>query len=151
MQDDHITYRFNILLVDDDSEETSLTQKAFLSNMAPVVIHVVPNGMEAMRYLRKEGKYQDKPRPDLILLDLNMPVMDGKEALVEIKKDEYLLSIPVIVFSVSSRQEDIAHAYHLHANCYIIKPSDWKDIKRVIKCIEELWLTVARLPDGQKC
>ena len=119
--------------------------------MAPVVIHVVPNGMEAMRYLRKEGKYQDKPRPDLILLDLNMPVMDGKEALVEIKKDEYLLSIPVIVFSVSSRQEDIAHAYQLHANCYIIKPSDWKDIKRVIKCIEELWLTVARLPDGQKC
>ena len=148
MQDDRSKNPYSILLVDDDPDEAKLTRKALMKNNTPVRIHDVPDGSAAMRYLRMEGEYQEKSRPDLILLDLNMPRMDGWEVLAEIKKDELLRSIPVIVFTMSSRQEDIAQAYSLHANCYIVKPSGWKELKRVMKCIEGFWFSIASLPGG---
>ena len=104
------------------------------------------DGVEAMAFLRREGKYAEVARPDLILLDLNLPKKDGREVLAEIKTDEHLKLIPVVILTVSKDEEDILKTYNLHANCYITKPIDFEQFMKVVKSIEEFWLTIVKLP-----
>ena len=106
----------------------------------------VEDGLEAMAYLKKEGAYAGVPRPDLILLDLNMPRMDGREVLSELQNDPRLRHIPVIVLTTSEGEEDILSAYEMNANCYITKPVDWRQFIKVVELIEDFWLTVVKLP-----
>jgi chemotaxis family two-component system response regulator Rcp1 len=111
----------------------------------------VGDGVEAMAFLRKEGKYAQVPRPDLILLDLNLPKKDGREVLAEVKADEYLRRIPVVVLTVSKAEEDILKTYNLHANCYITKPVDMEQFIQVVRSIEDFWFTIVTLsPNGVK-
>ena len=109
-------------------------------------LSVVGDGVEALKFLRREGKYTDAPRPDLILLDLNLPKKDGREVLADIKADESLRRIPVVVLTTSQAEQDILKAYNLHANCYITKPVDLEQFIKVVKSIEDFWLTVVKLP-----
>ncbi len=135
-----------ILMVEDDPADVRLAREALKNKKVHMIMHDVPDGMEAMAFLRKEGTYADMVRPDLILLDLNMPRMDGREVLVELKKDPKLKRIPVIVLTTSAGEEDILAAYDMNANCYIIKPVDWKQFIKVVELIEDFWLTVVKLP-----
>jgi len=107
---------------------------------------VVKNGEEAIAYLRCQGKYKQAVRPDLILLDLNMPKKNGRDVLREIKNDPHLKRIPVVILTTSQAEEDIRHTYDLHANCYITKPVDFNQFLKVVRCIEDFWLTVVKLP-----
>jgi len=107
---------------------------------------MVPDGVEAMAYLRNQGKYAEAVRPDLILLDLNLPKKDGREVLAEVKSDPALRSIPVVVMTVSKAEEDIIKSYDLHANCYVNKPVDFEQFMRVVRTIEDFWLTIVKLP-----
>jgi CheY-like chemotaxis protein len=109
---------------------------------------VVVDGVEAMAFLRREGRYADAPRPQLILLDLNLPKKDGREVLHEIKGDEDLKRIPVVVLTTSRAEEDILKSYNLHANCYITKPVELEQFLSVVRTIDEFWLTIVRLPNG---
>jgi chemotaxis family two-component system response regulator Rcp1 len=109
-------------------------------------MNVAADGVEAMAFLRREGKYADAPRPDLILLDLNMPRKDGREVLAEIKDDPDLRRIPVVILTTSTAERDIMESYNLHANCYIAKPVDLDQFLDVVKSIEDFWLTIVRLP-----
>ncbi len=136
----------HILMVEDDPADVRLTKEALKNKKVHTTMDTVPDGMEAMAYLRKEGAYADKARPDMILLDLNMPRMDGREVLAELQKDPRLRAIPVIVLTTSEGEEDILSAYEMNANCYITKPVDWKQFIRVVELIEDFWLTVVRLP-----
>jgi chemotaxis family two-component system response regulator Rcp1 len=136
----------HILMVEDDPADVRLTREALKNKIVLTTMDTVPDGVEAMAYLRKEDAYTDKPRPDLILLDLNMPRMDGREVLAELQKDPKLRKIPVIVLTTSEGEEDILAAYEMNANCYITKPVDWKQFVRVVEVIEDFWLTVVRLP-----
>ncbi len=136
----------HILMVEDDPADVRLTREALKNKKVLTTIDTVEDGLEAMAYLHKQGVYADKPRPDLILLDLNMPRMDGREVLLEIKNNPGLRSIPVIVLTTSEGEEDILSAYEMNANCYITKPVDWKQFIRVVELIEDFWLTVVRLP-----
>jgi two-component system response regulator len=133
-------------MVEDDPADVRLTREALKNKIVLTTMDTVPDGVEAMAYLRKEDAYTDKPRPDLILLDLNMPRMDGREVLAELQKDPKLRKIPVIVLTTSEGEEDILAAYEMNANCYITKPVDWKQFVRVVEVIEDFWLTVVRLP-----
>jgi CheY-like chemotaxis protein len=110
---------------------------------------VVGDGEEAMAFLRRTGKHTGAPRPDLILLDLNLPKKDGREVLAEIKADEDLKRIPVVILTTSQAEEDILRSYNLHANCYIMKPIDLHQFIRVVKAIEDFWLTIVRLPPNR--
>lgn len=134
------------LLVEDNPGDVRLMVEALLESKIPNKVNVVNDGVEAMAFLRQEGKYGDAPRPDLILLDLNLPQKDGHEVLAEIKSDEKLKHIPVIVLTVSQAESDILNAYALNANCYIIKPVDYEDFINVVRAIEDFWLTVVKLP-----
>ena len=136
----------HILMVEDDPADVRLTREALKNKIVLTTMDTVPDGVEAMAYLRKEDAYTDKLRPDLILLDLNMPRMDGREVLAELQKDPKLRKIPVIVLTTSEGEEDILAAYEMNANCYITKPVDWKQFVRVVEVIEDFWLTVVRLP-----
>jgi len=109
-------------------------------------LHVAIDGVEAMAFLRREGKYANVPKPDLILLDLNLPKKDGREVLAEIKSDEHLRSIPVVILTTSQAEEDILRTYNLHANCYITKPVNFDRFVEVLRCIENFWLTIVKLP-----
>ena len=109
-------------------------------------LHTVPDGVEAMAFLRQEGKYHDAPRPGLILLDLNLPKKDGREVLAEIKNDENLKRIPVVVLTTSKSEADVLKAYGLHANCYIVKPVDFEKFAEVVRSIENFWFAVVTLP-----
>ena len=141
----------HILMVEDDPADVRLTREALKNKKVHTTMNTVADGLEAMAYLRKEGSYADMPRPDLILLDLNMPRMDGREVLSELQKDPGLRSIPVIVLTTSEGEEDILSAYEMNANCYITKPVDWKQFIRVVELIEDFWLTVVKLPkDSEK-
>lgn len=135
-----------ILLVEDNPGDVLLTQTAFRRGKVSNNMHVVEDGEQAMAFLHRDGIYQDMPRPDLILLDLNLPRKDGREVLDEIKADEDLRIIPVIILTTSAAEEDILRSYRLHANGYITKPVDWKEFMDVVRTIEEFWLTVVRLP-----
>ena len=136
----------HILMVEDDPADVRLTREALKNKKVLTTMDTVEDGLEAMAYLKKEGAYAGVPRPDLILLDLNMPRMDGREVLAELQKDPKLRRIPVIVLTTSEGEEDILSAYDMNANCYITKPVDWKQFIRVVELIEDFWLTVVRLP-----
>lgn len=135
-----------ILMVEDNPNDVELTVEALKDVKVRNNIHVVDNGEKALDFLRQQGAYTGSPRPDLILLDLNLPLMDGREVLQEIKQDESLRRIPVVVLTVSQAQEDILNVYDLHANCYINKPVDFEKFVQVVKNIENFWLTAVSLP-----
>jgi two-component system, chemotaxis family, response regulator Rcp1 len=137
----------DILLVEDTPGDVRLAREAIRDAKVRTNLHVVGDGVEAMAFLRREGKYADATRPDLIMLDLTMPKKNGFEVLAEIKADAGLKKIPVIIFSVSKSEGDIRHAYDLQANCYIGKPADLNGLIVVIKAIDDFWLTAATLPE----
>lgn len=135
-----------ILLVEDNLGDVRLTLEAFEEAKIRNEISVVNDGIQAMAFLRGEGKYADALRPDLILLDLNLPKKDGYEVLAEIKQDTHLRRIPVVILTTSKAERDILETYYLHANCYIIKPVDLEQFMTVVKSIETFWLDVVKLP-----
>jgi two-component system, chemotaxis family, response regulator Rcp1 len=135
-----------ILLAEDNPGDVDLTKEALEGGKVSNHLHVVDDGAKAIEFLKKRGAYVDAPRPDLILLDLNLPKKDGRQVLAEIKSAPELADIPVVILTTSDAEEDILRAYHLHANCYITKPVDFKQFMKVVKTIEEFWLTVVRLP-----
>ena len=136
-----------ILLVEDNAGDVRLTREALKDAKVLNTLHVARDGEEAMDYLYHKGKYADAPRPDLILLDLNLPRKDGREVLAEIKADEDLKRIPVVILTTSKSEEDVLKVYNLHANCYVTKPLDLDQFIRVVQAIEDFWFTVVRLPD----
>lgn len=135
-----------ILLVEDNPGDVRLAVEALKEGKVHNNLHVVGDGVEAMMFLRREGKYALSPRPDLILLDLNLPKKDGREVLAEIKADEKLRRIPVVVLTTSKAEQDILRTYDLHANCYITKPVDLEQFIAVVRSVEDFWLTVVKLP-----
>jgi two-component system, chemotaxis family, response regulator Rcp1 len=135
-----------ILMVDDSMGDVRLAQEALKEARVGNRLSVVHDGEQAMAFLRKEDGYGDAPRPDLVLLDLNMPRMDGREVLAQIKGDPDLRSIPVVVLTTSEAEADIVKAYDLHANAYITKPVDLEAFLDAVRVVEEFWLTVVRLP-----
>ncbi len=137
-----------ILLVEDSPGDIRLTQEALKDSKISNNLHIAMDGEEALAFLKKEGKFSEKPRPDLILLDLNLPKKDGREVLAEIKKDNDLKRIPVVVLTISEAEEDILKSYNLYANCYITKPLDLNQFLKVILSIENFWFTIVKLPNG---
>lgn len=135
-----------VLLVEDDPGDVLMTQEAFREHKVHNRLTVVSDGAEALAYLRREGEFEDAVRPDLILLDLNLPRRDGREVLEEIKKDDELGRIPVVVLTTSSADEDILRSYQLHANAYVTKPVDFERFIAVIRQIDEFFVTVVKLP-----
>ena len=138
----------DILLVDDDPADVELTRIALRDAGAHVRLHVAGDGVEALRFLRRDGPYQAAARPALILLDLNMPKMDGRDVLKALKPDPELRSIPVLLLSTSHEERDIADAYRLHANCYVPKPYDMTGFVEVVRAIDSFWLQACRLPEA---
>ena len=134
-----------ILLVEDNPGDVRLTQEVFKESKIRNKLHVVKDGVEAMDFLR-QGKGANGVRPDLILLDLNLPKKDGREVLAEIKADDDLKRIPVVVLTISKAEEDILRSYSLHANCYLNKPIEFEQFFNLVKYIEEFWLTIVKLP-----
>ncbi|MFC4532562.1 response regulator [Sphaerisporangium dianthi] len=145
-------YRFiDVLLVEDDPGDVLLTKEAFEHNKVQNKLHVVSDGEQAMAFLRQQDPYLDAPRPDLILLDLNLPRKDGREVLEDIKADADLRSIPVVVLTTSEAEEDILRSYHLHANAYVAKPVDFDQFIKVVRQIDDFFVTVVKLPrNGQR-
>ena len=139
-----------ILLVEDNPGDVRLTREALKEARVLNTLHTVGDGMEAMAYLHKQGKYTEAPHPDLILLDLNLPKRDGLEILAEIKQNEDSKRIPVVILTTSKAEEDIICSYDLHANAYITKPVDLQQFLKVIKAVEDFWLAVVTLPPDQK-
>ena len=135
-----------ILLVEDNPADVRLTREALREGKVRNNLHVAPDGVEALKLLRNEGKYADVPRPDLILLDLNLPKKDGREVLEEIKADPSLRNIPVVILTSSQAEQDILRAYDLHANCYVSKPVDLDQFIEVVRTIEDFWFTIVKLP-----
>ena len=135
-----------ILLVEDNPADVRLTMETIKDYKVKNRLEVVENGIDAIDFLRRNGKFADKPRPDLILLDLNLPGKDGREVLAEIKEDPDLCRIPVVVVTSSEAEQDILKAYNLHVNCYITKPVGLTEFVKVVKSIEDFWLTIVRLP-----
>jgi chemotaxis family two-component system response regulator Rcp1 len=135
-----------LLLVEDNPGDVRLTREALRENNSVNNLSVAPDGLEAMAFLRRQGTYTSSPRPDLILLDLNLPKKDGREVLAEIKTDEDLKRIPVVILTTSQASTDIHKAYDLQANCFVTKPVDFDEFMNVVKSIEEFWLAVAKLP-----
>jgi chemotaxis family two-component system response regulator Rcp1 len=135
-----------ILLVEDNPGAERLTRDALKEGKVYSNLHWVKDGVEAMEFLRRQGKYKDVPRPDIILLDLNLPKKDGREVLQDIKNDTELKRIPVVVLTTSKAEEDVLRTYNLHANCYVTKPVDLEKFIVVVKSIDVFWLTVVTLP-----
>ena len=136
----------NILLVEDNPGDVRLTVEALKEGRVRNELSVVSDGVEALAFLRNQGPYTDAPRPDLMLLDLNLPKKDGREVLAEIKDDPNLRRIPVVVLTTSEAEADVLKSYALHANCYITKPVDLEQFINVIATIEDFWLTIVKLP-----
>ena len=139
---------FEILLVEDNPGDTRLVIEAFRDSGTLNNLHTVGDGIKAMSFLHQEGKYADAPRPDLILLDLNLPKKDGREVLAEIKGDSELRRIPVVIMTMSSSEEDILNAYDLHVNSYITKPVDLYSFMNMFKTMEDYWIRVVKLPSS---
>jgi CheY-like chemotaxis protein len=135
-----------ILLVEDNPGDVRLTQESLRESKVRNHLHVAPDGVAALAFLRREGKYADAPRPDLILLDLNLPKKDGREVLAEIKADAGLKTIPVVVLTTSSAEQDVLRSYELQAASYITKPVDLEQFMTVVRSIEDFWLTIVTLP-----
>ena len=137
-----------VLLVEDDPGDVLLIQEAFEDNKVRNRLHCVSDGVDALRFLRREDEFAGAPRPDLILLDLNLPRKDGREVLAEVKTDESLQQIPVVVLTTSKREEDVLRSYKLHANAYVTKPVDFDRFIEVVRQIDEFFVTVVKLPRG---
>lgn len=135
-----------ILLVEDNPADVRLTKEALKEEKIHNNLNVVKDGIEALAFLRKQAPFQKAVRPDLILLDLNLPRKDGREVLKEIKEDENLKCIPVVVLTISDAESDILKTYNLHANCYITKPIDLTQFSKVVKSIQDFWLSIVKLP-----
>src|SRR5579883_1076987 len=135
-----------IFLVEDNKADIRLIQEALKNSLVPYQIVTVRDGMDAMAYLRQEGQYADAARPDLILLDLNLPKKDGREVLAEIKADPHLKTIPVVILTTSKADQDVVRSYELNANCYVTKPVDLDQFITVVQSIENFWLTIVTLP-----
>jgi two-component system, chemotaxis family, response regulator Rcp1 len=137
----------NILLVDDNPDDIELTREALAASKIHIdTINSVGDGFEAMKYLRREGDYAQAPRPSVIFLDLNMPRKDGREVLQEIKADEHLRCVPVVILTTSDDEEDVLKSYQLHANCYVRKPVDLAGLIKVVSAIDSFWFTVVEYP-----
>lgn len=136
-----------ILLVEDNPGDVRLTIEGLNEGKVRNNLHVARDGVEALEFLRRQGPFTDAVRPDLILLDLNLPRMDGREVLAEVKSDPDLKTIPVVVLTTSSAEQDILHSYQLQANCYITKPVDLEQFIKVVRSIEDFWLTIVKLPN----
>ncbi len=135
-----------ILLVEDNPGDVRLTIEALKEGKIANHMSIAEDGIEAMAFLHREGKYKKAPKPDLILLDLNLPKKNGREVLAEIKMDPYLKSIPVVILTSSEAEKDIVATYNLHANCYITKPVDFNQFINVVRSIEEFWFKLVKLP-----
>ncbi len=135
-----------ILLVDDNPGDIRLTQEALKESKVLNNLHIVEDGMEALEFLRKEGRFKNEITPDIILLDLNLPKRNGREVLTEIKNDELLKKIPVVILTISRAEEDILKSYELHANCYITKAVDMNQFIKIFRSIENFWFSIVRLP-----
>lgn len=135
-----------ILLVEDNPGDVRLTREAMREAKVANTLHSVADGVEALQFLRREGPFADAPRPDIILLDLNLPRKDGREVLSELKADPDLRMIPVVVLTTSRAEEDVIKSYQLYANCYISKPVDLEEFMAVVRAIDDFWLTIVRLP-----
>jgi CheY-like chemotaxis protein len=138
-----------ILLVEDNPGDADLAREALQTGKVRNILHVVGDGEAAMAFLRRQGKYAAAPRPDLVLLDLNLPKKDGREVLAEVKADEDLKRIPVVILTTSKAEQDILKTYNLHANCYITKPIDLNQFIKVVQAIEEFWFTIVKLPPNE--
>jgi two-component system, chemotaxis family, response regulator Rcp1 len=138
----------NVLLVEDSPGDVRLTQEAFHEANPAVHLHVASDGVEAMAFLTHQGVYIDAPRPDLTLLDLNMPKMDGRQVLAQIKSNERLKTIPTVILTTSEGEEDIERSYLLQANCYLTKPVEFDAFENLVRSINDFWLTKATLPQG---
>ncbi len=135
-----------VLLVEDNPGDVRLTQEAFREVNSLIHLNVVSDGVEAMEFLRNEGAYVDAPRPGLILLDLNLPKMDGREVLDRIKKNDYLKTIPTVILTTSEAEADVVKSYQLQANAYLVKPVTLEAFESIVKSLNEFWLTKVRLP-----
>jgi two-component system, chemotaxis family, response regulator Rcp1 len=135
-----------VLLVEDSAGDVRLTREAFNDARVHIKLHVASDGAEAMAFLGREGKHSEAPRPDLILLDLNLPKKDGREVLAELKESPALKSIPVVILTTSASEADIQRSYQSHANCFITKPVDLEGFLKVVKSIDSFWLSVVKLP-----
>ena len=144
MKDDGMT--IEVLLVEDSAGDVRLTQEAFRDSGKDVRLHLAADGIEAMAFLRREGIHANAPRPDLILLDLNLPKMDGREVLALIKKDQNLRIIPTIILTTSDAEADVLISYQLQANCYLRKPAHWDAFDDLVRSINAFWLMKAKLP-----
>jgi two-component system response regulator len=140
----------DILLVEDNPGDVRLAREALKESKLLNKLYEVEDGIKAMAFLRQEGAYSDVPRPDLVLLDLNLPRKNGREVLAEIKADETLKRIPVVVLTISRAEEDVLKSYNLYANCYISKPFDMEQFVQVVKSIEDFWFSIVRLPSEQE-
>jgi CheY-like chemotaxis protein len=140
------TAAIEVLLVEDSPGDVRLTREAFKDAKVHINLHVASDGAAAMSFLRREGDHANVPRPDLILLDLNLPRKDGREVLAEIKESPELKSIPVVILTTSASEEDILRSYQLHANCYITKPVGLSGFLKVVQSIDNFWLSVVKLP-----
>lgn len=138
-----------ILLVEDNIGDARLAKEALKESKIKNDLQIVGDGIDAMDFLHRKGKFTNAPRPDLILLDLNLPRKDGREVLAEIKNDPDLKRIPVVILTISKAEEDILKTYNLHANCYITKPLDLDQFMKVVKSIEDFWLTIVKLPSDR--
>ncbi len=138
----------DVLLVEDDAGDVLLIREAFEHNKVHNTIAVVSDGVEALQYLRREGEYANAPRPDLVLLDLNLPRKDGREVLAEVKEDPSLRSIPVVVLTTSKAEEDVLRSYDLHANAYVTKPVDFDRFIGVVRQIDQFFVSVVKLPNN---
>jgi len=145
---DRVAPPVEILLVEDNLGDARLTQEALKEGKVYSNLHWAKDGVEALDFLNARGRFEDAPRPDIILLDLNLPRKDGREVLQDIKNDEKLKHIPVVVLTTSKAEEDVLRSYELHANCYVAKPVDLEKFIMVVQSIDRFWLTVVTLPPG---
>ncbi len=136
----------DILVVEDNSGDARLIREVLNENKMFISFYLAKDGVEAMDFLYKKGKFKSAPKPDLIILDLNLPRKDGREVLAEIKSDKNLKQIPIVIMTISQAEEDILRSYNLHANCFITKPIDLNQFIRVVKSIEDFWFTIVKLP-----
>jgi two-component system, chemotaxis family, response regulator Rcp1 len=138
--------RIQVLLVEDNPADADLTREGFATSDLPIDLTVTDNGIEAIDYIRKRGQYEDAPTPDLILLDLNLPGIDGRTVLNEIKQDSQLRCIPVSILTSSTTERDVDQSYRLGANCYVVKPLDFVSFRHILQAFEDFWFATAKLP-----
>ena len=150
MNESDIIKPVEIFLVEDSQGDIDLIREVLEESKLKNTLTVAVDGEEALNYLKRKGRYANATRPDLVILDLNLPKKDGREVLAEMKSSPDLKSIPVVIMTTSREEEDILNMYNLHANCYITKPIDFEQFTKVVKSIEDFWFTIVKLPNGEK-